>query len=268
MTSIYVREPIISCEKFTTELAEKYEAIPTTLDTAMPSRKKAQGKARKAAKAEVEASRCFHGFDQLSQSDRCKEFIKAFDLKYALTIAMGERMVGTTYTETWNAIQQEFPDALIDDAILKNASSHYLRIATDSVLQGRMVEPNTSHACFFEQIIAQCHEKSRPANMSKVLELMGTDQHTSVKFIRERIPCNCLDEKCKQVKSITKMGHCGNGNCISSTRDVERKTMVYCANCRRINNCCRECQVADWPRHKPLCKEASKMKAEFKASKR
>ena len=234
----------------------------------MPSRKKAQGKARKAAKAEVEANRCFHGFDQLSQSDRCKEFIKAFDLKYALTIAMGNRMVGHTYSETWNAIQQQFPEVLIDDTILKNASSHYLRIATDSILQGKMAEPNTSHACFFEEINAEVHKKSRPMNMSKVIEMMGIDQHTSVKFVRERIPCNCLDEKYKQVKSIKKMGHCGNENCTSSDRNVERKTMVYCANCRMINYCCRECQVADWSRHKPLCKEFSKKKADFKASKR
>ena len=235
----------------------------------MPSRKKAQGKARKAAKAEVKANRCFHGFDQLSQSERCKEFIKAFDLKFALTIALSSnRMVGATYTETWEAIQQEFPDALVDDVILKNASSYYLSKGTDLILQGSIVEPNTSHACFFEQIIAQLHEKSRPANMSKVIELMGTDQHTAVKFIRERIPCNCLDEKYKQVKSIKKMGHCGNENCISSDRNVERKTMVYCANCRMINYCSRECQVADWSRHKPRCKEASKMKADFKSSKR
>ena len=94
------------------------------------------------------------------------------------------------------------------------------------------------------------------------------NQHTNVKFIRERIPCKCLDEKYNQVKSIKKMGHCGSVNCISSNRVVERKTMLYCVNCRQINYCCRECQVADWSRHKPMCKQVSKMKDEFKSSQR
>ncbi len=234
----------------------------------MPSRKKAQGRARKAVKAEAEANQCFHGFDQLSQSDRCKEFIKSYELHYG-TISLRTRMVGQTYAETLDVMKVHFPDVFGDALMLKNISSYYLSVGTNKILQGSNdVGYNASHACFFEQIIAQYHDKTRQMNMSKVIELMGTDQHTNVKFIRERIPCKCLDEKYNQVKSIKKMGHCGSVNCISSNRVVERKTMLYCVNCRQINYCCRECQVADWSRHKPMCKQVSKMKDEFKSSQR
>ena len=235
----------------------------------MPSRKKAQGKARKAIKAEAEANQCFHGFDPLSQSDRCKEFIKSYELHHG-TISLRTRMVGQTYAETFDVMKVHFPDVFGDALMLKNISSYYLSVGTNKILQGSSDEGyNASQACFFEQIIAQYHDKTRQImNMSKVIELMGTDEHTNVKFIRERIPCNCLDEKYNQVKSIKKMGHCGSENCISSNRVVERKTMLYCVNCRQINYCCRECQVADWPRHKPMCKQVSKMKDEFKSSQR
>jgi len=234
----------------------------------MPSRKKAQGKARKAVKAEVEANQCCHGFDQSSQSDRWNEFIKAYELQYAIA-AQSNRMVGKTYSETFDVVKVQFPDVFGNTAMLKSVCSYYLSNGTDMILKGRdNVGYNASHACFFEQFIAQYHEKTHQMNMSKVIELMGCDQHTNVKYIRQRIPCNCLDEKYKQVKSITKMGHCGNENCVSSDRVVERKKMLYCVNCRQINYCCRECQVADWPRHKPMCKEFSKMQAEFKSSKK
>jgi hypothetical protein len=152
----------------------------------MPSRKKAQGKARKAIKAEAEANQCFHGFDPLSQSDRCKEFIKSYELHHG-TISLRTRMVGQTYAETLDVMKVPFHDVFGDAAMLKNVSSYYLSAGTNKILQGSSDEGyNASQACFFEQIIAQYHDKTRQImNMSKVIELalMSTQMLSSLESV-------------------------------------------------------------------------------------
>jgi hypothetical protein len=76
-----------------------------------------------------------------------------------------------------------------------------------------------------------------------------------VKYLRKNIPCNCLDEKYKEVKSITKMGVCRNPQCQVPDGRVERSKMLYCTRCCVVNYCCRECQEAAWPVHKEFCDE-------------
>ena len=102
---------------------------------------------------------------------------------------------------------------------------------------------------------------------NKILELYEGDEHTLVSFFRKRIPCKCLDNKYKEVKSITKIGRCHNPNC--SLPDKYKKTvrseMLYCTQCRRANYCSRECQVAHWPTHKQLCVVHARMLAALKA---
>jgi hypothetical protein len=92
--------------------------------------------------------------------------------------------------------------------------------------------------------------------------LWSADEHTLVKYLRKNIPCKCLDEKYKEVKSITKMGVCFNSQCSIPDRMVERKSMLYCTRCRQVNYCSAECQKAAWPEHKELC---NKIMAEDKA---
>lgn len=157
-------------EYFCVKLSHTFSSTIQRGINTMPSRKKAQGRARKAVKAEAEANQCFHGFDQLSQSDRCKEFIKSYELHYG-TISLRTRMVGQTYAETLDVMKVHFPDVFGGALMLKNISSYYLSVGTNKILQGSNdVGYNASHACFFEQIIAQYHDKTRQMNMSKVID--------------------------------------------------------------------------------------------------
>lgn len=87
----------------------------------------------------------------------------------------------------------------------------------------------------------------------KTIELWSDpDQHTLVKYLRENIPCSCLDEKYKQVKSITKMGNCFNKDCPKGGK-VKRSTMLFCTRCRLVNYCSSACQKANWQVHKVDC---------------
>jgi hypothetical protein len=84
-----------------------------------------------------------------------------------------------------------------------------------------------------------------------------------VSYIRNHIPCSCLDGKYKQVKSITKIGHCANEDCSHPGRMVERNAMKHCTRCRREYYCSRKCQVADWHYHKQYCDAFAQLRDEF-----
>ena len=91
-----------------------------------------------------------------------------------------------------------------------------------------------------------------PQNM---IELLDGDEHTLVQFFRKQIPCSCLDEKYKQVKSITKMGICFNESC-PLPGNMIRSKMLRCTGCingHNVSYCSRACQEADWPKHKIVC---------------
>ena len=90
--------------------------------------------------------------------------------------------------------------------------------------------------------------------------------HTLVKYFRKRIPCSCLDGKYDEVKAITKLGFCFNPECnFEMSGELERSKTMYCSRCRCATYCSRECQKADWARHKSYCDKDAAERAEFDA---
>ena len=100
-------------------------------------------------------------------------------------------------------------------------------------------------------------------NWAKIAELDCADDHTLVQFFRKRIPCACLDEKYKAVKSVKKMGICRNKTCSQPGNLVERSKMFCCTQCGEANYCSIECQKDDWKSHKEVCERMAKVKAAF-----
>ena len=198
----------------------------------MVSRKKAAGKARRAAKetkaAEVEEGQeqmalevqmqrltidnnlmCRHGFDG---DERCREFTTAFQEAFTQCIFADKNIV-SSYIAAMKATQEKFATVWKDatNKGLRQAVSCYVADGTQLVLDGN--DPGAhakfiaSFAYYFEQCIA-IHEKTQPTiKWQQIVELQFTDQHTLVSFFRKRIPCKCLDEKYEKVKSMTKMGN-------------------------------------------------------------
>lgn len=242
----------------------------------MVSKKKAKGKARKAAKAlreQAEQQRetsaletqksgrvkindavCYHGY--WKEERFVTEFIKAFldeyndptkgrDLKESLEGARKATYENAKYAVVWK-----------DEDKLELVISCFLFVATRHVLNGitQQASVNVCIANYLEQHVACTfrHTQSVIAG-PKISELLDADIHTVVSYLRKRIPCSCLDKKYQEVKNIKKMGECCNPRCSLPENRVERSKMLCCTRCRQVNYCSRECQKAAWPTHKANC---------------
>ena len=271
----------------------------------MSSRKKAKGKARKAAKEAKEAeakakeeesqavvnvaanqrqeesveeqlqrliinaaspTKCWHGFVPLSHGSSnwiCKDFINAYLAAYD-----SEDKVGRAIVTAYNATKGEY--ANVYSSKLDIVVSLLLSRGTTLILEGKNKPARlyASLACYFEDYMAAVglHKSKASPSLSKQFELLSADDHTLVSYYRKRIPCDCLDEKYKEVKSVKKMGLCDNLDCNLPGRKAERSKMFSCTRCAEANYCSDECQRAAWKKHKVYCDDIVEMKAKFSSN--
>jgi hypothetical protein len=80
-------------------------------------------------------------------------------------------------------------------------------------------------------------------------------QREIIRFFLKRISCTCLKAKYSLVKKSqpTRISKC------STCKQVKvRSSMMLCERYKVIQYCCEECQAADWPTHKVLCRSIHK----------
>ena len=165
-----------------------------------------------------------------------------------------------------NSTMDEFAEKWNDSAELEKAMSFFWFAGTQLCLKG---DYNDSRCCatiarFFDQYIAVVLKQTQAVyNWIKIEDTYCADLHTLVKFFWKRIPCSCLDDKYEEVKQITKMGFCYNPKCSIPNGESERSKTKCCSRCRRVTYCSRECQEADWSRHKSICGDYAAVIAEF-----
>eukprot|EP00986_Skeletonema_menzelii_P009043 scaffold4012_cov127-Skeletonema_menzelii.AAC.5 len=174
----------------------------------------------------------------------------------------------------YKATYDKYPELWTDSSKLKLVVSLFLCQGTEHVLRLRGNLRSARFfaflACHLEDYMALCMEGKGivACDTAKLYELLHTDEHTLVKYLRKNIPCSCLDEKYKEVKAVTKMGFCWNETCSLPNRMAKRSTMLCCDRCRKVNYCSRECQKAAWPGHKQKCGNVHTLIAELESRKR
>ena len=214
--------------------------------------------------------KCWHGL--FGTSDRNiygGSFVQEFHLIFIDAVfECDDRSPSKCLIDARNATLDRFADVWKDSAELEMAMSFYLFVGMHHYLEGDYMNARICAAFvrFLEQYIAVVLKQTQALiNWPKIDDAFYADDHTLVKFFRHRIPCSCLDEKYEEVKSITKMGHCYNPQCKLPKRMTERSNTKHCSRCRCVTYCSRECQVADWSRHKPACHNDAAMIAKFEA---
>ncbi len=261
----------------------------------MPSRKKAKGKARRAAKEAAKAKesqapvatnqqqgqggspeaqmlglqisqshgskmKCDHGSNDMPPI--CHEFVQTYIHAFNSKVSALDSFKAADMATALEKFDEVYSSKL------ESIVSIFAAVGTKSFLGGGNA---TAQLCavissYFEEMIAVDVEKSKAfLSWTKILELSGADEHTLVKFFRKRIPCACLDEKYEEVKSVKKMGICCNKTCSLPGRKVERGKMLCCSRCGEVNYCSRECQKEAWKLHKEVCGDAAEEKAAFQA---
>ena len=272
----------------------------------MPSRKKAKGKARKAAKEAKEAEarakkeeskaavevaanqrqeesveeqlqrlvisntmtqECWHGSVPRSAGDEiCLDFINAF-LAVFRSEVLSEDNVAKALLTAYDATKVKYADMY--SYKLDTVISMLLYCGTQRILDGgnSTARLYAMFASFFDEVKAvKVHKTQAIICFIKAFELNSNDDHTLISYYRKRIPCSCLDEKYKEVKSVKKMGLCFNPSCSLPEGMVERSKMFSCTRCGAANYCSVECQRAGWKIHKEYCGMAAEANAEFKSN--
>ena len=214
--------------------------------------------------------KCRHGLHDSydpSVSTDIADFVAEFNVSF-LEAARCDRPLPECLVAARIATVEEHSAVWNDLAKMEMAMSVFLFSGTRQYLVGGYDYARVIAAFvrYFEQFIAfELKQTQALIHWPKIDEMFAADLHTVVKFYRHRIPCSCLDEKYEEVKRITMIGGCYNPGCNFPDGKVERSKTKYCSRCRCATYCSRECQEADWSRHKPICDKNAAIIAKFEA---
>jgi hypothetical protein len=214
-----------------------------------------------------DSGNCNHGHVPFRKFGLYDQFVKKYLEEHSRHDGLVESFKEAVYTT-----RELFPQVWDDPSKLELIRKYFLSWGTQNFLDGKLIDGDLINgaragayfAQYFEQFIAvYLNETQSNINWSKVIELERGDERTVFSYLRKNIPCSCLDEKCKEVKHMTKMGICWNQQC--SLHKVERSKMLSCTGCY-ANYCSHACRKADWKNHQEQCSRISACRAEFDAN--
>lgn len=185
-----------------------------------------------------------------------REFYKHFYKCHKDDSADQDAVIGALL-KARESTKDEYSDVWNEAAKMKQVISYFLYNGTMHILDENITSARTSAfiARFYDQWLkVNVHQSQACIDSLKMIEtFLYYDMHSRVKYFWRRIPCSCLDERYKEVKSTPKMGQCCNTKCAHPDAKVERSKLRCCSRCRSVTYCSRGCQRADWSVHKKFC---------------
>jgi hypothetical protein len=187
-----------------------------------------------------EKANCTHGYNPSSmfQARFCEDYFKIyFEEFYAST----HNKLLDRLTDGFRA-GAKYVKELKRDANLERIKSYSLAEGAKFILAGGNYD-DARLCAVLAMYMKLVIEVELVPDRQKMLELLDGDEHTLVQFFRKQIPCSCLDEKYKEVKSITKMGVCYNEECPLPDHRAIRSKMLQCTGCHNVSYCSNECHL-------------------------
>jgi MYND finger len=89
----------------------------------------------------------------------------------------------------------------------------------------------------------------------------GLNQSPVQRFFEERTSF----EDCETPVNYTCKNENITASCYHAHNCWKSENLKACSNCKVVRYCCRECQTADWPKHKKYCKEMAKLRKDKEA---
>ena len=282
--------------------------LAARLVEAMPSRKRAQGQSKKAAKAKNEAARkareaeesfreveqsqiqrlqknkarssmCLHGFDPFPDDDICIKFIRAFLHEFYTCCcekykdeSQAERAIIECLLEAREVTKDEYSEIWNSDAKMKQVISYFLYNGTMHILDGE--DSCATNSVLNSALIARFYDQWLKVNVHKSQACIDWPK------VMESGGCERTGVKfiwrrircsCLDEKYEEVKSITKIGKCFNPECRLPerlRSELRCCSRCRSVTYCSRECQVADWSVHKELCDDVAATRAEFDASKR
>ena len=245
----------------------------------MPSRKRNEGKERKAKReaaanqtclwrrwASGNEARCSHGCGMIPPTDHpVSRFMNAFEdalngrRSDVLTVM---QKLFKSHPQVWN--NDEHRQMTID--IL-------LSTGTNTILGAKGDEENRVKFAWgvgFASLLLDCYDGNGDFRYAYGCAQVNNPVYTNdcgtrdvFKFYSKRLPCSCLKEMQKEArKTLPKMGACKHCD-----KYVERAPLMTCGHCKVPFYCSRECQVAHVPEHKKDCGMSVDIRRRQKAQK-
>ncbi len=250
----------------------------------MPSRKKAQGKARAASKRATAVPKpakendlsqlfsklsvcsgkgnrniCNHGCGRRKKSELCFRFAERLEIElvrvFSSLLKEGESDGAYSIVAgVLNTLEETdgFITLLGDNAVQrKRLVEILLCMGTTYILEDL---PFVSVALATATLLAQHNfefdqvmKSTESRNILRDMNNGGLESDV-VKFFANRIPCQCLEQKLSEVKSEARLAIC---DCCGMKR--ERKQLFLCGRCLVFQYCSKSCQQKHYPTHKSNC---------------
>ena len=246
----------------------------------MPSRKKAQGQARKAKQAATAASVARGSGNptnaNLVQCNHLGEHIYDFS-RDDWSVADARNIVFDGYTSKVNVIE----DDTLSKEIIELANDFYdnnyrrfsdirkdlfrqiiLAMGTECCLLS-FAEDEQKYRRFFSYLflmhIIEVRDRYNGAwgdNIFTEIVRYSNDfcPRVAVGFFHRQNSCDCLQEMYYKLKETYER----TSWCWNCSKAVDIKLFKECTVCKLANYCSYECAVADWPKHKRICRVITK----------
>ena len=240
----------------------------------MPSRKRIQGKARAAQRAQ---KKCEHGC-LLPPPPPDHMIYTFFDLfKESLREANSEGLLFAGHYAIQTSID-EYPEAIEDDTSRSIFEHLIISSRTNLLLAGQLTSKRI--AKWYAQALIQLHDyekqneilykaqfkddeesyartKERASTRKSLARLRDLDDggdRAVIEFFAKRIPCSCLDAILEEATTTQPR----RGYCFHCHELKDRSQLKLCGRCKLNQYCSTKCQQADWKVHKEKCTELCK----------